>query len=236
MKASLAALKGRYGVNAYVKLRLGDKTNKHAEWAALTFEQIQDQPEIKLANWKYFSRNWTTEKKQKWADIKSVDEYKRKTSPDAKKEHGKLSFLLKYTDMTTAQATLAKYPGIEFEELLKKEEVQIITFKKFKSTWSEKTLNELGDPTTYEEYLLAKKVRYQKNLDRWFQAVFKDRASSIRKLYPDCTTPTEVWATKREEGKWRVPKHWETGPTFVPRLTLNKFVPLGLYPANYNRK
>lgn len=85
LKAAFAALKGRFGINAYIKVRLGQSTDKHARWAALSFEEVQAQPEIQLANWKYFTRNWTAERKQKWADVKSVDEYKKKSSPDAKK-------------------------------------------------------------------------------------------------------------------------------------------------------
>lgn len=180
LKTAFASLKGRFGINAYVKVRLGANTDKHINWAALTFEEIQAQPEIQLANWRYFTRNWTVERRQKWADVQSVDEYKKKVSPEAKKEHGKLSFLLKHTDPASAQKILATYPGISFEELLKTEEVQIITFEKFRSGWSERMRDSLGDPRTYEEYLVAKKLRDYKNLRRWFEAVFKERASMIR--------------------------------------------------------
>lgn len=117
-KAAFASLKGRFGINAYIKLRLGKTTDMHAKWAALTFDQVQAEPEIQLANWRYYTRNWTVERKQKWANIKSTEEYKKVTSPDAKKEHGKLSFLIKHTNKAEAERILAKYPGISFDKLL----------------------------------------------------------------------------------------------------------------------
>lgn len=233
LKTAFASLKERFGINAYVKLRLGKTTDLHARWAALTFEQVQAQPEIQLANWRYYTRNWTVERKQKWANIKSTEEYKKATSPDAKKEYGKLSFLMKHTSKADAEKILAKYPGIEFDELLKKEEVQILTFNNFKATWSEKMRETLGNPKTYEEYVIAKKVRDHENLDRWFKAVFKDRANYIRALYPECSTPTEVWDAKNEEGRWRLHEELEVGSNVIPRLTFDRFIPLGLYPANY---
>lgn len=91
----------------------------------------------------------------------------------------------------------------------------------------------LGNPKTYEEYVIAKKVRDHENLDRWFKAVFKDRANYIRALYPECSTPTEVWDAKNEEGRWRLHEELEVGSNVIPRLTFDRFIPLGLYPANY---
>lgn len=110
LQAAFASLKGRFGINAYVKVRLGQNTDKHAKWAALTFEEILAQPEIQSSNWKYFTRNWTAERKQKWADVHSVEEYKKRTSPDAKKEYGKLAFLLKHTSPTEAKKSTGRLP------------------------------------------------------------------------------------------------------------------------------